>query len=42
MWASLITSSTVDAARKAVRTFGDARVQADALELLGRLTAGRT
>lgn len=37
LWASLITSPAVSAARSAVATFGTAETQAAALELLGRL-----
>ena len=37
LWSALITSPTIAAARTAIRTFGDNRIQADALELLGRL-----
>jgi hypothetical protein len=43
LWASLITSPTIDAARRAITTFGDDQVQADAGQLLGRLiTEGAT
>lgn len=41
-WASLITSSTVTAARSAIATFGDELTQRAALELLHRLTARAT
>jgi hypothetical protein len=37
LWAGLITSPTVSAARSAVATFGTAETQAAALGLLGRL-----
>jgi hypothetical protein len=37
LWASLITSPTITAARRAATTFGDDQVQAAAVELLGRL-----
>lgn len=36
-WASLITSPTVAAARRAVATFGDQATQAAALELLDKI-----
>lgn len=36
-WAALITSSTVTAAQRAIKTFGAEQTQRDALELLGRL-----
>lgn len=39
LWASLITSPTVSAARSAIAMFGTAETQAAALELLGRLAA---
>lgn len=39
LWAALITSPTVDAARRANGTFGAGNVQADALTLLHRLAA---
>lgn len=42
LWAALITSPTTDAARRAVATFGTEQTQAGALELLGRIAAGRT
>jgi hypothetical protein len=37
LWSALITSPTVDAARKAIATFGEPETQADAEQLLGRL-----
>ena len=37
LWAALITSPTVDAARRAITTFGAAQTQAAALELLDRI-----
>jgi hypothetical protein len=42
LWASLITSPTVSAARSAIATFGDPETQAAALELLGRLNTTPT
>lgn len=39
LWSALITSATIDAARRAVRTFGTKETQTAALELLGRLAA---
>jgi hypothetical protein len=36
LWSALITSPTVDAARRAIATFGDERTQSDAAALLGR------
>ena len=42
LWASLITSPTVSAARSALATFGAVETQAAALELLGRISEGRT
>lgn len=40
LWVCLMTTTSVDAARRAIGTFGTPEVQAAALELLGRLTAG--
>jgi len=37
VWAALVTSPTVSAARNAIGTFGEPETQAAALELLGRL-----
>ena len=37
LWASLITSASVSAARSAIATFGTPETQADAGQLLGRL-----
>lgn len=42
LWTSLITSPTLDAARRAVATFGDPRTQQAAAELLGRITTELT
>lgn len=42
LWASLITSPTIDAARRAIRTFGSEQTQRDALEVLGRLATTTT
>lgn len=39
LWASLVTSPTVDAARRAITTFGRPEAQSDAEQLLGRLAA---
>jgi hypothetical protein len=39
---SLVTSPTIDAARRAVQTFGTEQTQSDAAELLGRLAADHT
>ncbi|WP_300611050.1 hypothetical protein [Trebonia sp.] len=36
-WAALITSPAVDAARRAITTFGTEQTRADALELLDQL-----
>ena len=41
LWTCLMTTTSVDAARRAIKTFGDELVQADALELLDRLTRQR-
>ena len=39
LWASLITSTSITAARTAITTFGDEQTQAAAAALLGRLAA---
>ena len=39
LWACLITSASVTAARTAITSFGDEQTQADAAALLGRLAA---
>ena len=39
LWTCLMTTMSVDAARRAISTFGDKQLQADALALLERLTA---
>lgn len=39
LWAALITSPSIAAARRAIATFGDETTQSDAAELLGRLAA---
>lgn len=39
LWVCLMTTTSPEAARRAIPTFGTPEVQADALELLGRLAA---
>lgn len=44
LWVALTVppSASLDAAHRAIRSFGDNQTQAAALELLDRITAGRT
>lgn len=39
VWACLVTSPSITAARTAITSFGDEQTQADAAALLGRLAA---
>jgi hypothetical protein len=41
VWVALMTTTSVDAARRAISTFGTKDVQRDALELFDRLTTTR-